>query len=136
MSYTKNTWANGDVITAAKLNHMEDGIEGAGSGYDAVIRLTHAESSADDSTTSLTPSIVSGTFDQLHDKISDGGYPLIMIEYYHPWGTQFMSQAGYVTYFSDVGLTIAVAGYWAMGNPSLRVIGYLSWADDDSIAWS
>ena len=26
MSYTKQTWANGDIITAAKLNHMEDGI--------------------------------------------------------------------------------------------------------------
>ena len=28
MSYTKQTWANGDIITAAKLNHMEDGIAG------------------------------------------------------------------------------------------------------------
>ena len=28
MSYTKQTWANGDVITAEKLNHMEDGIAG------------------------------------------------------------------------------------------------------------
>lgn len=27
MAYDKQTWANGDVITAAKLNHMEDGIE-------------------------------------------------------------------------------------------------------------
>ena len=26
MSYTKQTWANGDIITAAKLNHIEDGI--------------------------------------------------------------------------------------------------------------
>ena len=30
MTYTKNTWANGDVITAAKLNNMEDGIATAG----------------------------------------------------------------------------------------------------------
>lgn len=29
MAYTKQTWANGDVITAEKLNHMEDGIESA-----------------------------------------------------------------------------------------------------------
>ena len=28
MSYTKQTWANGDIITASKLNHMEDGIAG------------------------------------------------------------------------------------------------------------
>lgn len=28
MSYEKQTWATGDVITAEKLNHMEDGIAG------------------------------------------------------------------------------------------------------------
>lgn len=33
MTYTKNTWANGDVITAAKLNNMEDGIANAGGGW-------------------------------------------------------------------------------------------------------
>lgn len=32
MSYEKQTWTNGDVITAEKLNHMEDGIAGAGGG--------------------------------------------------------------------------------------------------------
>lgn len=26
MAYTKQTWNNGDIITAEKLNHMEDGI--------------------------------------------------------------------------------------------------------------
>ena len=26
MSYTPTTWQNGDVITAEKLNHMEDGV--------------------------------------------------------------------------------------------------------------
>lgn len=36
MSYEKQTWANGDVITAEKLNHMEDGIDGAG-GSDFII---------------------------------------------------------------------------------------------------
>ncbi len=30
MAYEKQTWANGDVITAAKLNHMEDGISAGG----------------------------------------------------------------------------------------------------------
>lgn len=29
MSYTKQTWAVGDKITSAKLNHMEDGIGSA-----------------------------------------------------------------------------------------------------------
>ena len=29
MSYIKNDWKNGDVISAKKLNHIEDGIEEA-----------------------------------------------------------------------------------------------------------
>lgn len=29
MNYEKQTWVNGDVITAEKLNHMEDGIGGS-----------------------------------------------------------------------------------------------------------
>ena len=32
MSYTKNTWANGDKITAEKLNAMENGIYNADAG--------------------------------------------------------------------------------------------------------
>lgn len=30
MSYEKQTWQTGDVVTSAKLNHMEDGIAGGG----------------------------------------------------------------------------------------------------------
>ena len=29
MSYTKNTWKNGDTVTAAKLNNIEDGVAAA-----------------------------------------------------------------------------------------------------------
>lgn len=31
MAYDKNVWASGDTVTAAKLNHIEDGIEEAAS---------------------------------------------------------------------------------------------------------
>ena len=30
MSYEKQTWQTGDIVTADKLNHMEDGIESSG----------------------------------------------------------------------------------------------------------
>lgn len=36
MSYTKQTWNNGDIITADKLNHIEDGIENNNPGYEIV----------------------------------------------------------------------------------------------------
>lgn len=32
MSYNKTTWETGDIITAAKLNNMENGIAAAGAG--------------------------------------------------------------------------------------------------------
>lgn len=32
MSYVKNTWASGDVITAQKLNNLENGVESASGG--------------------------------------------------------------------------------------------------------
>lgn len=37
MAYTKQTWVSGDTVTAAKLNHMEDGI--VHGGRIAVVRV-------------------------------------------------------------------------------------------------
>lgn len=42
MSYVKHTWVNNEVISASKLNNIEDGIEeasqsGGGGGVDAVV---------------------------------------------------------------------------------------------------
>lgn len=36
MAYEKQTWITGEVITEEKLNHIEDGIAGAGGGIDTV----------------------------------------------------------------------------------------------------
>ena len=43
MSYEKQTWAKGDIVTSAKLNHMEDGIAGAGGGGVFVISAVFDE---------------------------------------------------------------------------------------------
>ena len=40
MAYSKQTWATGDTITAEKLNHMEDGIDGAGGGSGGIFLVT------------------------------------------------------------------------------------------------
>lgn len=37
MAYEKQTWTNGDLITAEKLNHIEDGIAQGGGGVLTVI---------------------------------------------------------------------------------------------------
>ena len=43
MSYEKQTWQTGDVVTSAKLNHMEDGIAAAGGGGVLVVNVTESE---------------------------------------------------------------------------------------------
>ena len=49
MSYTKQTWVNGEIITDSKLNHMEDGIAAGGSAF--IVSVTE---SYDDSTGATT----------------------------------------------------------------------------------
>ena len=63
MSYEKQTWATGDVITAEKLNHMEDGIEDAGGGTTRVIEVV-----IDGSTQTLQ-----ATYNQILAWFSTGG---------------------------------------------------------------
>ena len=41
MSYTKQTWTNGETITDTKLNHMEDGIESAGGGGTFIVEKAY-----------------------------------------------------------------------------------------------
>lgn len=60
MSYTKNTWETGDLITAAKLNNMEDGIADAGSGAAIVLTM-------DSGTFAF-----SKTWQEIHDAIAAG----------------------------------------------------------------
>lgn len=59
MSYDKNTWAKGDVITAAKLNNMENGIESASTGGGGVLVVG---ATVEDETITLDK-----TWQQIHD---------------------------------------------------------------------
>lgn len=63
MSYEKQTWATGDVITANKLNHMEDGIAGGGA---YVFRPTGS------------PKVLDKTFAEIKDMIEAG---VVLYEY-------------------------------------------------------
>lgn len=138
MTYTRHTWQTGDVVSVARLNNIEDGVEElseSGGGYDAVIRLVHADNSGPDSTSNLTPSIFEGTFEQLHDKLLNGMYPCILVQYYHPWGTQFSAPMGYVNYYNNNGITITISGVKPQSEFSCGLIGSLSWGSDDSIEW-
>ena len=73
MSYIKTTWETGDVITAEKLNKMEDGIESAG-GDDSVFIVNI---DAEDNSGTIT-----ATADKTRQEIvaaADAGKPIIII---------------------------------------------------------
>lgn len=69
MSYVKTTWETGDVITAEKLNKMEDGIESAAgsSSGGATLVVTYSEEGT------------TGTLDKTWNEIKDA-FPNVVIE--------------------------------------------------------
>lgn len=76
MSYVKQTWQTGDVVTSAKLNHMEDGIAAAGS-----VLVVHD---------------VDGTLDKTWQEIHDA-LPLVCAmknEGYYKWVEYATSEEG------------------------------------------
>lgn len=86
MSYDKNTWQTGDVITANKLNHIEDGIAGAGGGGILIL-------SADEN----------GVIDHTWQQIHDADFAVLRYE---------RTVDGYVTMFNDV----VVKTYYGVAN--------------------
>lgn len=45
MAYEKQTWEDGNIITAEKLNHMEDGIENSSASSESPIEVIFVEGS-------------------------------------------------------------------------------------------
>lgn len=66
MAYEKQTWTTGEVITAEKLNHMEDGIADAGG--DVVV--VHASISQNNGV--YTVNSVSHTYDEIMALVDEG----------------------------------------------------------------
>lgn len=140
MAYVEHEWVNGETITAAKLNNIEEGITeaaqsgGGGLSADAVIHLEHANNSDQDGYASLTPTIVSGTYAELKAKLYDGGCPYILVEYHHPWGMAFTMPMGYVSYWNPTSIRVTLAGY-SIVDDQFMVFGSLVWADNDTLFW-
>ena len=77
MSYTKTNWQTGDVVSAEKLNHAENGIElGSMNGFDAVIKSVYdAESNG------IISEFIFGSYDYLKTKIQNKLCPNICVKY-------------------------------------------------------
>ena len=137
MSYTPTTWQTGDTITATAMNKIENGIANAGgSPWDAVIRLTHAANSGADTPVNLTPSIISGSFADLSQKILNDGYPCILVEYYHlSWGYRYSAPMGYLAVAGANEIQVDIAGY-SLVDGVFKLFGTLVWSNNDTIAWN
>ena len=103
MAYTKQTWNCGDVISAEKLNHMEDGIE------EAQNRIVFAHLTLTEQNT--------GTCDMNHDDIQaliESGTPVMMTWIYQPEGAPFVTSSGVSCVECNTGVLGATINsqYW------------------------
>ena len=73
MAYTKQNWECGDLITADKMNHIEDGIEEASSGGGSlIVTVTSREATVEECPDGGTVVELSHTWQQMHDAIAAG----------------------------------------------------------------
>lgn len=79
MAYTKNTWVTGDIVTSAKLNHMEDGIANAGGLVVAI-----------DWDDTLETTILDKTWQEIHN-----ASPFVAIVDSESGQTSFVTEVGY-----------------------------------------
>lgn len=73
MSYEKQTWVNGDVITDNKLNHMEDGIANAGGAMFVTETNENDTSTLGNTYKEIKDAIDAGHVAYIVASISDGG---------------------------------------------------------------
>ena len=89
MAYEKQTWNTGDVISAEKLNHMEDGI-----GFPVYATLTISSSDNTSATCNLTRSEI--------EEILKTGTPIIMTAVLMGGDLLLMAGSGFVRYMSGI----------------------------------
>ena len=134
MAYEKQTWTSGDVITAAKMNHIEDGIAagGSSSGSAIILYLTSTVPSLDDLSSiasvswraandnqyaSLTPSGTPLTYTEIkniYDQYKSGAAVFISESYQDATNNSEMLykviESSYST-FSDAGYYAVSCGF-------------------------
>lgn len=79
MSYTKHTWTDGELVTAAKMNNIENGIEEASSGGGSgggVLVVTVGESNiCDASYNDVISAVAAGKVVMLKTSAGGTGFP-------------------------------------------------------------
>lgn len=123
MAYTKNTWATGDVVTAAKLNHMEDGIAGAGSGGSGggTLLITLTDNGGNPT--------VDKTFAEITAAIDDGIMPILI-------GSIGVGDKGYyyLNYYEEgYAVTFNSANAYEVGQGAMLTVTVVEIATNDEV---
>ena len=98
MSYTPHTWQPGEIISSARLNALEQGVAagGGGGGYDAEILAVHNGSS-------VTCSIISGTYAAIAAMLENDEVPRILVRYKSQYtGEGWASDTVAITYYAPL----------------------------------
>lgn len=97
MAYEKQTWAKGDVVTSAKLNHMEDGIATGGG-----VLVVNATTEDED------VKVLGSTWQEIYDapvafvkSVNDMGKNLFLIGAVYEYGGEYKVEAGANTYSAE-----------------------------------
>ena len=129
MSYTPHTWSNGETITAAKLNAIEQAIAGMSS-YDAEVLITRLDSSSP-----FVGTIVSGSFAALSALTADDIPPNILVRVNDFVTGAWFSHSAVVVYYAgnsyinfDAGF-MTTMGFQGSGN----YIGF-QWNSNDTLS--
>ena len=129
MSYTPHTWTVGDVITAERLNALEQGVASGGGGYDAEVYIYHSGNSAD----SYVGTIVSGDFATLSAMIADDTPPNILVRFWDELISNKFSHSAVAIYYAGSSHIDFNAGYMtASGFEAFSHVGF-AWNSDDTL---
>lgn len=131
MPYVEHTWTNGETITAAKMNNIEEGIaEAAQSGGDKYDAYDFVISQVD----SGTPVLEKGTWQGVYDALQNMEHVVGLYLYnetpgqWHDTVSMFVPLT-YVNYYSSADKIFSEALYSNSNKMKLTV----AWSSDDSI---
>jgi len=134
MSYTPHTWTVGDVITAERLNALEQGAASGGGGYDAEVYL-HRESGS----STFSGTIVSGDFATLSAMIADDTPPSILVRVNDEYMTIRYSLSAVAIYYAGNSYINFVAPYingYGLVSVGDRICFQWNSTDDlDPVSW-
>ena len=77
MSYEPTVWQSGDIVTAEKLNKLENGVAGSGGGAGSGVMIVDVEFGEPEEEGDQPPSTLNKTWQEIYDAMA-AGVPVFM----------------------------------------------------------